>query len=106
MNLSGCYTPKIKGNGVSSPPTQQKFRLRRARNKRFYKVVALRAGQTPTPHGRTCGTPPTRRGRPNGCAESVRAGQSMGVGIGTRLTALSCAILHRIGQAKQAGRMG
>ena len=46
------------------------------------------------------------QGSSQGCAECVRAEQSMGVGIGTRPTALSCAILHRIGQAKQAGRMG
>jgi len=30
MNLSGRYTPKIKGNGVSSPLPQKKNRLRRA----------------------------------------------------------------------------
>ena len=46
------------------------------------------------------------QGSSQGCAECVRAEQSMSMSHGTRLTALSCAILHRIWQAKQAGRMG
>ena len=45
------------------------------------------------------------QGSSRGCAESVRAGQSMGVGFGTRPTALSCAILRNSAQdwAGQAG---
>ena len=53
--------PQIKGNGVSSPLPQKKNRLRRASKWRFSKGAALRARQTPTPHGRTYATPPTWR---------------------------------------------
>ena len=68
-NLSVCYTPKTKENGVPKLPEPQKNRLRRAWNVGgkhwFPSGAALRGQNFLTPSGRTYGPLPLLRAGPN-----------------------------------------